>query len=285
MSGNNADELAVEAAATLGRQSALTQLDSHIDDLILVSRHDEMNLEELDLEGYLPEPARSRGHAVLHDPHSFVEYVNRLAVRPLTTAWADLSTRSISAVLNDHGDNDQAGWRDHTVALELQVDPEWTAWTNASGKLKPQTEFAEFLEEHTPSIKEPSAADLLEVATTFQANRGVTFSQGTRLSSGEVQLRYEETTTSTAGRRGQLEVPERIKLELSPFLGGDPVEITALLRWRIDPNTHKLAIGFTLQRHDLALRQAFDRIRQTVVEGLTDVPTFVGKRPDRITPR
>jgi hypothetical protein len=78
-----------------------------------------------------------------------------------------------------------------------------------------QAQFAEHLEDMAHTIVEPSAADLLEVAKTFQAKRNVDFSQAVRLDSGDVELSYAETTTAKVGTKGHIEVPSVFTLALN----------------------------------------------------------------------
>lgn len=237
-------------------------------------------IEVTDLEHTLPAPHGPRGGATLWEPVDFVSYVNRLA-SPSTTLWADPDRSRITAVFDDHTSGDVGGWRRHRATLEVRCDPEWSAWRQRDGQLVSQEEFAEFLEDHFAAVVRPDAATMLEVATTFQAHRNSAFERGTRLQSGDVQLRYSDTTTASAGARGHLEVPETFVISVAPYLGVAAVEVTARLRYRISEG--RLRIGFALHRPDLAEREAFDRIRAVVVGGVTS-DVHLGEAPPQLHP-
>lgn len=267
---------AIDAAADLARRAADAQhIDNEVADLITrVVRRDE-EIETVDLEWYAFEPRRRRGNATLVDPAHFTEYVTRLADEDATTVWADETNRRFTAVFNDHTTM-TPGWRDHTATLSLRTDPDWTAWTGRDGKLTGQADFAEFLEDNLAAIVDPPAADMLEVATTFQARRNAQFEQGVRLTSGDVQLRWAEDTTAKAGARGHLEVPDRFTIRVAPFVGVEPVDLIARLRWRIRDGA--LGIGFRLHRPDVVEREAFDSIRAFVNDALA-APVLLGTAP------
>lgn len=270
-------------AAELGRRAALaTAIDG--DDLdagyvARVLRQDE-RVEFHDLEHWLGEPRAPRGHAVIYEPNDFVSYVERLHDES-TTLWADPDNGSITAVFDDHASADVAGWRRHRAVLQLRADDDWKTWVQSSGRLGSQEVFAEFIEDNLAAIVDPDPATMLEIATSFQARRHASFERGTRLTTGDVQLRWVETTTATAGTKGHLEVPEKFTVRLAPFLGVEPVELTARLRYRIADG--QLRIGYALHRPDIAVREAFDRIRAVVATNVS-VPIHLGEAPAQLHP-
>jgi uncharacterized protein YfdQ (DUF2303 family) len=249
---------------------------------IRLRRNDE-TIDVADLERFLEAPRLARGGAVHVDPSGFAEYTKRLT-NDHTTVWADADRHRIDAVFNDHAGPELPGWRDHTATLRAQLDDDWTAWADRSGKLGSQEAFAEFLEEHYPAIdgdKGPSAADMLEVASTFQARRSASFERATRLQSGDVQLKWNETTTATAGTKGTVEVPTQFVVRLRPYRGVDPVRVVCLLRYRIRDGS--LAIGYQMQRRDEVLRAAFDALADTVATGLGGAaPMYRGTAPNTL---
>lgn len=272
------DSTAVTEVADLARQLAMAQVidgeDLRSGLVVKVVRHDE-RIETVDLEHTLVAPRGHRGDATIYEPADFVGYVNRLAT-PATTVWADPDAATITAVFDDHEDGITPGWRRHRATLAIRRDPEWQAWKSASSKLGSQEWFAEFIEDHLMTITDPDPATMLEVATSFQASRSGSFERGTRLQTGDVQLRWSETTSASAGTKGHLEVPERFTIRVAPYLGVEPVDLAARLRYRINDGT--LHIGFSLHRPDLAELQAFDDIR-SMVDGGTEVPIHLGEAP------
>ncbi|NUR80761.1 MAG: DUF2303 family protein [Dermatophilaceae bacterium] len=234
---------------------------------LLIGRNDEHFLVQ-SLEGHLNYPLRARGSATITDPSDFVEYVNRLLNVLYTTVWADEENGRITAVLDDHANGGAPGWRSHNVILQLTGDADWAAWTGHNGKSMTQVAFAEFLQDVAHTIVEPSAADLMMVATTLSAKRKVDFSSSVRTDNGDVQFTYDEQTTASAGRKGgTLDIPEQFRIKVTPWLGVDPIEMTALLRYRINEDK-KLTLAFRLIRPDIVKRQAFAGVIGTVRAGL-----------------
>jgi len=250
----------------------------HLDyGLIVRLRRDDEVLDVLNLEHLREEPRSVRGSARFTDASSFAAYVTRLA-DTRTTVWSDRERSAITAVFNDHAGPQVPGWRDHTAVFRPQTDPDWAAWIERSGKLGSSEAFAEFLEEHYAAIIEPSAADMLEIATTFQAHRSVSFSKGTRLQSGDVQLRYQEETSASAGARGNIEIPSVFTVSLAPYLGLSPVKVIARLRYRIREGN--LAIGYVLHRPDEVQESAFEALTSQVKTGLPEeTPVYFGQAP------
>lgn len=282
------DGAAITEVADLARRAADAQLDRRItvdtDDpdgsVLLVPKRDDEELVTVDVERYLDNPRRARGSANVHDPMSFAALVTRHhgADVATTTLWADDQARTIAAVFNDHFDHETPGWRDHTATLTVRVDPDWAAWTDRNGKLTSQVDFGEFIEDQLHTIVDPEPAVLLEVATTFTAKRNVDVESSTRLSSGDIEFAYRENTTAQAGRSQRIEVPQRFTIRVAPFVGVDPVEIVARLRYRIADG--QFGIGYRLVRPDVAEREAFDRIQALVIEQTpTGVELFRGTPP------
>jgi len=251
--------------------------------VVRVLRDDE-RLQTLNLEGWQNAPGRNRGAATLFDPDNFVQYVNRLG-DTATTVWGNEGARSFTAVFNDHETPRDPGWRDHTAVLQLQDDPEWTAFTQRSGRYMNQLDFAEFLQDYAPSIIQPDGATILEVAMNFKAHRKADFESAVDLDTGDVAFRYSEVTNAKAApKSGDIEVPREFVVALSPFLGMDPVPVTARLRF--DVQKEGLQIGFRLVRPDLVRRDAFTAIRNTLSEGLQEegIAVLLGAAPGAVTP-
>ncbi|MFF4600131.1 DUF2303 family protein [Amycolatopsis sp. NPDC001319] len=252
--------------------------------VVRVLRQDE-RVERFSLEGWQDTPSRNRGAATLFDPDNFVEYVDRLG-NGSTTVWGNEAATSFTAVFNDHLTPHDPGWRDHTAVLQLQDDPEWNAFVKRSGGYMSQIDFAEFLQDYAPSIISPDGATLLEVAMNFKAHRKAEFESAVDLETGDVSFQYvEQTTAKTAPKAGQIEVPREFVVSLSPFLGMDPVAVTARLRFDIQKDG--LLIGFRLVRPDLVRRDAFAGIRGKLADGLEEagIPVLLGAAPQPVRPQ
>lgn len=267
-------------AATLGRLATeVKPYDlSESSSLVVVRVQTTEQVSVVDLEKYLGSPRMARGHVVLHDHTDFALYTNRLA-EPDTTVWADAEKASITSVLNDHPDSADggAGWRDHRVSLQLRVDDDWALWRKFDGQFMTHLQFAEFIESMLHTIASPAAADMLEISRTFQAKRNVEFKSGARLQSGDVQLRYEESTSAQAGPKGDVDIPTEMQLALAPYLGTAAGIVMARLRYRIESGHLKL--GYQLARPDLVERDAFLGVLAQVREKLDTADVFNGTAP------
>lgn len=225
-------------------------------------------------------PPRKQGAAHLHDAASFGTYVNAHTVDG-TVIYGNAPDGRIVAVVNDHIPyQDTAGWGDHTATWKLRHSPAWTAWTRHAGQWLNQRQFAEHLEDNAADVIEPSAAEMLEVAQTLQANKSVAFRTHTRLRDGQTQLQYEETVESRAGERGQLEVPTMFTIGVPVYDGLDAYKLTARFRFRV--NDGNLSVMYRLDRTADVLSAAFD---QAWAAALAEVPDSIvrllGTPPDK----
>jgi uncharacterized protein YfdQ (DUF2303 family) len=236
-----------------------------------------------DLEGYLDRPRRQRGSVTVHDWSDFAQLVNRLVDPYHTTVWCNADNGTFTAVFDDHGAEQVAGWRSHTATLKLKADPDWELWLKANNQLMTQEQFALFLEDVAHTVVDPDAATLLEVATTFRATKKADYKGGVRLDNGDVEFSYQEQTTSSAGgKSGKLEIPQTFTVRIAPWRGVDPVDLTARLRYRLTDG--QLGIGFSLLRPDRAKDDAFEGIHARLREQIdADAPMFQGVAPQPVS--
>ena len=78
------------------------------------------------------------------------------------------------------------------------------------------------------------------------------------LANGQRVLRWEEEIDGKAGQKGDLKIPADLELVMAPFIGADPVLVTARFRYRI--NGGNLTLGVKLVDPLAALDAAFRRI-------------------------
>lgn len=218
------------------------------------------------------------------DADSFIAYVAR-HYDPGTEVYASLSASTVTALIDgptatdpDKG-RDRAGHEEHILSLRLEKTPSWNAWLSKNGQWLSQVDFAEHLEDNLSDIVEPAAADMLELAQTFQATRGVEFKSSQRLSTGETTIAYAESTDAKAGRSGNLSIPERFKLALIPFVGGETAyAVNARFRYRLRDGD--LALAYKLDRPERVLEDAFKDVLEAIKTGIefTEVPVFHGNR-------
>ncbi|MFG3349542.1 DUF2303 family protein [Streptomyces sp. NPDC048018] len=199
-------------------------------------------------------PARKSGTTTVRDATSFQAYFTKHSDAD-TEVYADADRLTVTAVLDAHT-ADTARWSGHRLTLGLRKTDSWAQWLERDGRLMPQEEFAEFLEDHLPELLEPSAAEMLEIAQSIQGATKVEWQNSTRLSSGQRQFQFVETTQAKAGQRGQLTIPEVFTIGLIPFDGSEGYKLTARFRYRINKEGG-LTLGYKLERPGDILRTAF----------------------------
>lgn len=224
-------------------------------------------LEEVDLTDDLP--AFRTGAVTVLDVASFTAYWEKHSDSG-SAIYASQETGRIAAVLDDHfgADEDAARWRKHRLTLALELTDPWKTWLAMDGKLMPQVQFAEFLEDNYADIAPGGAvkaADLLEVAQQFHATTKVEFGAGSRLSSGETRLEYTEATTASGGRKGEIKVPNEFDLAIKPYDDCPPAKVvTARFRYRTTPEGLRLA--YRLNHPERIRQQAVRDITAAVAE-------------------
>lgn len=228
----------------------------------------------LDTEEYSDSAQRLRATPVVRDVESFNAYLEEYATGS-TEIWADRESSSVVAVIDSIGSGSY--WGKHRVTLALKHTVAWSKWLDSSrnGKKLDQIVFAEHIEDRAIDIVEPTAATILEIAQTFKATKGVDFTSSSRLSTGEVKFVYSETVQASAGKKGDLEIPETFILGIAPYEGGDAFKITARLRYAIRESN--LAIGYTIERPEDVLTAAFDGVIAGIKSANAETSFYFGK--------
>lgn len=252
----------VQPIAALAQQ-ALAPKQVQPGTIYLVARADG-TVQTIDLTGdeHRDTPRRKAGTTTVRDAASFLSYWDKHH-DDSSEVYADAERLTITAVLDAHA-ADGARWAGHRLHLALRETTAWKQWLRTDGELMDQEAFAEFLEDHLPELLEPSAAEMLEIAQSFQAASKVDFQSASRLSSGQRQFQYVETTTAKAGQKGTLQVPETFVIGLVPFEGSEGYRLTARLRYRIGQTG--LRLGYKLERPDEIRKTAFADVVKTIGE-------------------
>ena len=235
-------------------------------------------LELIDLETKASKPRRKRGEVTFWDAPSFATYVNQHKGSG-TGLFLNDRTPVIVGVINGDSE-DEPGWGDHRAGLEFRKTDAWKRWLNLNEQFVDQEAFAEHIERNLIDIVEPAGADLLELAQTFQATTSAEFRSQKRLANGQRQFQYSENIEGKGGSNGELEIPERFKLVLVPFEGGEEYDVTARLRFRL--NGGHLKLGYVLDNPRDIERKAVADVAENV-HGLTELTVLYGEitsRPD-----
>jgi uncharacterized protein YfdQ (DUF2303 family) len=213
------------------------------------------NVQKVDLTGdeYRDTPTRKTGTTTVRDAASFLEYFGKHSDAD-SEVYADTDRLTVTAVLDAHA-AEGARWGKHRLTLALRTTEAWNQWSNKDNHLMSQEEFAEHLEDHLAELVAPPAAEMLEIAQSFQATTKAEFASSTRLASGQRQFQYVETTTAKAGQKGSIAIPETFEIGLVPFEGSAAYKLTARFRHRIQKDA--LLLGYKLDRPREVLDAAF----------------------------
>lgn len=193
-------------------------------------------MEAKSLEAMMSKPARIRSHVKVYDTAGFITYFNRFKSEA-SAIYATVEPARFSGVI-DANDVNMPAWQSHTLGYECPLSKEWKEWSKSNGAVKSQASFSEFIENNMPDIvstnpNEPTGAEMLQIATSFQAKTSVNFASGARLDNGQVELTYVEDIKGTAGPKGTIKVPERFFIAVPVFEGGAPYKVEAKFRYRI----------------------------------------------------
>lgn len=230
---------------------------------------------DLTADRWLDQPKRKTGNVVVRDAASFLAYWGKHSTGA-SEVYADRDQLAVTAVIDAHGsDTTATDWGQHRLVLQLRHSPSFKAWLELSGKLVTQTQFAEFIEDRRADIIDPTAADVLELAQTFEATTKVSFRSSNRLKSGERQLSYVESVDASAGQRGELTIPDALSLAVPIFEGAAVADaVTARLRYRIEDG--RLRLGVVLDRIAEVVDGAFAGVVTEVAAGIGATPVLYG---------
>ena len=227
-------------------------------------------VQTIDIEAYGAAPNRKRGTVTVFDAESLNRMLVDHAVPGHTMVYVnpDADRPAIVAVFNGAGIAGP-GFGDHRATIGFRETPQWKKWKAIDGKLMPQPEFAEFIEDNLQDIATPDGATMMEIVTYLQATRTVDFKSGIKLSNGSVQLTNIEDVQASVGA-GNIAVPDTFEIALSPVFGTAPFKIPARFRYRIESG--KLRLGLKLLRLEDVMAQIIKEIEAEIV-----LPEGVGK--------
>lgn len=234
-------------------------------------------------ESLLAAPLRKKGEIHIHDVDSFIAVTKKQGSLTNSNIYLDVdyarSKITATAVFNDHGDDENAGWRDHKAVFNPRITEEWKLWTDKSGQAFGQVDFAKFLESNLSDIaspagsKLPTSSDILTFVTKLEETRKVKYGSGVNLQNGMVQIEFTEEGDNAT--KGKLELFREFSLGISPFFGGDAYEVKAFLRYRIDRNTGGIVFYYELQRADKTLEAAAKEVIEKI-KNETGLPVIFG---------
>ena len=213
-------------------------------------------------------PRRKTGTVLLSEIGSFNQFVTDQGVPGQTYIYADPDARTLTAVLNDHVQDDlEAGWRDHRAVFQAELSREFSTWLRNDKAPMEQEAFAIFLEDNIADVVEPSGETLLQVALTLQAKTEVNFSSHRRLDNGQVQFVYSENIEARA-TGGSIEIPREFTIGARLFKNADGYKVRARLKYRLLAG--KVKFWYELDRAQNAIEDAFEAyVDQARANGFT----------------
>lgn len=258
---------AVIDAARKGHELKTLSADEHFQ-VIYTPTH---GVVTVDLQKHNAAPFRKYGAVTVFDADSFNALLAANAVPGATTIYInpDAAKPAIVAVINGNGAAGP-GFGDFRVSIGFRETPQWAKWKAIDGRLLPQAEFAEFVEDNLADIATPDGATMMEIVTYLQATRSVDFRSGIKLSNGAVQLTNNESIEASVGA-GNIAVPDVFEIALSPIFGVQPFKVPARFRYRIEDR--RLKLGFKLQRIEDIVSTIIREIDGEIdaIEGVTKV--------------
>ena len=214
------------------------------------------------LEHMKARPSRITAKRSVTTVESFIDYFNAFA-DDTSAIFCDVDSGSFIGIIDHHADQKPA-WCGHTVTFTCTPTPEWKEWRGKNGIKMCQEDFALFIESMADEIVVPPSAEMLEIATSLKTKTKVSWGSSKRLADGQTQFQYIEEQEGRAGPKGQLNIPETIKLGMRIFDGGDAYALEARFRYRV--NNGQLTMWYDLVRpekvHRAAVNDTFEQIRK-----------------------
>lgn len=235
-----------------------------------------------DLADVLPPPDRIVQAVTLLTPEDFCAYLaayGESSQGESLAVFCDEGAARYEAVLDYHLNDGTRGDASHVVHYACPLSAEWQLWTKNNGAKMSQAAFAPFIEDNTPDIVDPPAADMLQVALQLQVHKSAKFESELRLDSGQRQLKYVEEVRGSVGS-GQMLIPGAFTLSIPVISDGERIRIQARLRFRMTDGV--LVIWYDLVRPEEILRDAVKRvtakIRATIAGKLGKAKVLLGHR-------
>jgi uncharacterized protein YfdQ (DUF2303 family) len=235
------------------------------------------------LESLLPSPVRVRRAVTLHDPQSFIEYVNAYREPGAIIAF-DEDARTFRAILDYHEtvgtisrDDSETSreapaplaeikprWCEHQASFTVRETAEWKAWKGANGRQMTQQDFARFIENHITDIGGVGGDVLQGVALNLEIKKGVSFNSSQTLENGSVRFLYSEDV-SGAAQGGTLTIPATFDLFIQPFLGGGIRSVQCRFRYKLQERS--LVLWYEIVQLEEVIENALFAVREAIEEG------------------
>lgn len=261
------NKASIDELVALGRESAKPQMvvGGNVPYVLVPDGCKVQSVPELIFNDHAATPERIRANVGVLDPQSFIQY-HTLFADANSQVFANEMNVSVVGVLDYHAHGQGTPrWGQHRVTLTLHHSEEWKIWIGKNNVQMNQQVFSEFLEQNAMDVTKPTPASMMEIAGDLHATTEVEFGSGLRQQDGQIKFKYTETTTTKVGA-GQVSVPDRFMIEIPVFVGGERIDMEALLRFRMKEG--KLTFFYTLVRPEEVKRTAFIAARDHIASDL-----------------
>lgn len=204
------------------------------------------------LEEFQPAPSRIVAARKFRDVASLADYLGRFEVAE-SVALSRPTAGEIHVIIDHHAGPGRPAWCSHSATFAACFTPEYAAWQAIDRKPMAQVQALEFLEERAVDVIEPTPADIMDIIMNFDALKRVSFKQSTRLHDGQRQFVYHEENEA----RGQVILPEMIRLRLPIYEGMEPDTVCVRVRYRIEDG--RLSFAFLIDQRPAIELTAFER--------------------------
>lgn len=253
----------IESAIDAGKKMGWTFHD--VQDHPVAVFEGQMRLESL--EPYMTLPLRKKNVEEFSTVESFNRYVNEHKDEH-SRIYATETPPLVTVVFDEHESQGAARWRQHRAKYFCPLSPEWMAWIKGDQQPMEQVIFAEFLEDNSKDVVVPDSAGIVETALTLSVKKDIQFSNKVNLANGAVQFTYNENLEGKT--KGQVEIPQEMRIRIPVFTAGAAVELLARVRWRL--NEGKIVFFYKLDNPDALLRDAFLKVLDDIEIATTIKP-------------
>ena len=214
-----------------------------------------VSLEHQVFHGYREFPFRKQAQVKLDDAGSFIKYFTDHCEED-SAIFASKEKQTITGIIDYHGRGPEKKprWKQHQVHMTVKRTSEWSTWLTQSGTKFGQEEFAEFVEDNAPDFVTPTAADMLELATTMKASSEANMESAVRLTNGTFKFAWNEVVSGKFGAH-ETECPEWFTIRIAIYEGMTPQEIRCRMRFRLA--NKQLRIWYDILRAEAIERVAF----------------------------